>query len=163
MVHLEHPFLPVFDEKSVIFILGSFPSVASRIQNFYYAHPQNRFWKIISYLTKTDPIPSDSEGKKSMLLTHKIALWDVIQSCDIEGSNDNNISNVVPVDLSLILKNFNPKHIFINGNKAYKLYNQYFAHIPIATSKFPSTSSANATYDLKKLIHYWDAIRQYLN
>jgi hypoxanthine-DNA glycosylase len=163
MVRYEHPFLPVFDEKSVILILGSFPSVVSRKQNFYYAHPQNRFWKIISYLTETNPIPPDSEGKKFMLFTHKIALWDVIQSCDIEGSNDHNITNIILVDLSLILRNFNLKHIFINGSRAYELYNQYFFNISIAVSKLPSTSSANASYDFKRLIHYWNGIKQYLN
>jgi hypoxanthine-DNA glycosylase len=163
MIHCVHPFEPIFNEKSVILILGSFPSIASREQKFYYAHPQNRFWKIIAHLTQTDPIPRDIEGKKSMLLAHKIALWDVIQSCDIEGSSDNNINHVVPVDLLPVLKNFNPKHIFTNGNKAHKLYEQYFSNVPIAVSKLPSTSAANAIYGFEKLIHRWEAIKQYLN
>ncbi|MDR2372277.1 MAG: DNA-deoxyinosine glycosylase [Puniceicoccales bacterium] len=160
MVHLEHPFEPIFNEKSEILILGSFPSVVSRKQNFYYAHPQNRFWKIIIHLTKTDPIPNGIEGKKSMLLAHKIALWDVIQSCNIEGSKDNYISNVIPVNLFPLLENAPLRHIFTNGHRAYQLYNQYLSpNIRLPVSRLPSTSPANATYSLEKLIYCWDIIK----
>ncbi|MDR0741021.1 MAG: DNA-deoxyinosine glycosylase [Puniceicoccales bacterium] len=164
MVHLEHPFEPIFNEKSEVLILGSFPSVASRKQNFYYAHPQNRFWKIIAHLTKIDPIPTDIEGKKFILLAHKIALWDVIQSCNIENSNDNRITNVTPANLFSLLKNAPIRHIFTNGHKAYQLYNKYLSlNIFYPVSKLPSTSPANAIYDFEKLIHCWGIIKQYLN
>ncbi|MDR1906961.1 MAG: DNA-deoxyinosine glycosylase [Puniceicoccales bacterium] len=164
MFHLAHPFAPIFDEKSSVLILGTFPSVASREQNFYYAHPQNRFWKIIARLTQTEVFPDRIDGKKQMLLENKIALWDVIQSCDIEGSSDHRIANVTPVDLSFLLKNSNVQRIFTNGDKAYKLYQKYLSqNIPIEVSKLPSTSPANAAYGLEKLIHHWNIIGQYLN
>jgi hypoxanthine-DNA glycosylase len=162
MVYLEHPFAPIFNEKSKVLILGSFPSVASRKQNFYYAHPQNRFWKIMAHLTRTDPIPTDIEGKRSMLLVHKIALWDVIQSCNIKGSSDNHISNVTSVNLFFLLESALIKHIFTNGHKAYQLYNQYLSqNIRCPVSKLPSTSPANATYGLEKLIHHWNIIKSF--
>jgi hypoxanthine-DNA glycosylase len=111
-----------------------------------------------------NPIPTDIEGKKSMLFAHKIALWDVIQSCNIEGSNDNRISNVTPVDLFSLLENVPVRHVFTNGDKAYQLYNKYLSpDICLPVIKLPSTSPANAIYGFERLIHYWNVIKQYLN
>ncbi|MDR0417875.1 MAG: DNA-deoxyinosine glycosylase [Puniceicoccales bacterium] len=159
MAHFKHPFEPIFSKESTILILGSFPSVASRERNFYYAHPQNRFWKIIAHLTQTDPIPTHIDEKKFMLLSHKIALWDVIQSCNIEGSSDSRIRHVIPVDLSSILKNVPISNIFTNGRRAYQLYRKYFSkYFPINVTILPSTSPANAIYNFKKLMDRWSVI-----
>ena len=94
-----HEFEPVYDERSRILILGTFPSVKSREQHFYYGHPQNRFWKLLAALTQWPQIPQTIEEKKQMLLENEIAIWDVIQSCDIAGSSDSSIKNVVPSDV----------------------------------------------------------------
>jgi hypoxanthine-DNA glycosylase len=164
MAHFEHPFIPIFNKESTILILGTFPSVASRKQKFYYAHPQNRFWKIIARLTKTEPVPSDIDRKKQMLLGNKIALWDVVRSCDIEGSDDSHIGNVTPADLPFLLENTNIKHIFTNGRRAYQLYNKYFAkNLSINAAALPSTSPANAIYSFEKLLHSWEIMGRYLN
>jgi hypoxanthine-DNA glycosylase len=154
MKYLIHPFPPIVDKHSKVLILGSFPSIQSREVGFYYAHPQNRFWKLISYLTKTHPIPINITTKREMLLLNNIALWDIVQSCSIQGSNDNTIKDVIPIDLSLILNNSNIKSIFSNGDKAYKLCKKY----SINSIKLPSTSSANASYSFEKLIDEWKVI-----
>jgi hypoxanthine-DNA glycosylase len=164
MVHLVHPFLPVYNKHSRILILGSFPSAKSREDEFYYAHPRNRFWEMLSYITKTDQIPGNIYEKKTMLLKNKIALWDVVKSCDIDGSSDNSITNVTPTDLPAILKNASIKQIFFNGDKAYRLYKTHWLkHIAVETIKLPSTSPANASYDLDRLIQAWRIIIQYLD
>ncbi|HCL03239.1 MAG TPA: DNA-deoxyinosine glycosylase, partial [Lachnoclostridium phytofermentans] len=100
--HVSHTFEPVFDKNSKILILGSFPSVKSREQEFYYGHPMNRFWRMLSTVLEKE-IPSDSSKKREFLLENHIALWDVIDSCDIIGSSDSSIKNVIPTDLSRIL------------------------------------------------------------
>ncbi|MDR1434825.1 MAG: DNA-deoxyinosine glycosylase [Puniceicoccales bacterium] len=159
MAHFEHPFDPVFNEKSEILILGTFPSSVSRERAFFYAHPQNRFWKIMAYFTKTRLFLNSIDEKKSMLLENKIALWDAIKSCDIEGSSDSRIANVVPVDLSPILENAPIKHIFTNGAKAHGLYGKYFSQsISLPATKLPSTSPANASYKFERLLTHWNAI-----
>ncbi|MDR0942192.1 MAG: DNA-deoxyinosine glycosylase [Holosporales bacterium] len=158
MIRLNHTFEPVFNENSEILILGTFPSEKSREFGFYYGHPQNRFWKVIANITKTSPIPNSIDDKKMMLLKNKIALWDIIKSCDIEGSSDNSITNVIPNDLSMILDNSNIKQIFANGNKACELCKKYFVDAII----LPSTSPANATYNLERLIYKWTIITSFL-
>ena len=102
LTHVKHEFDPIFDENSEILILGTLPSVKSREQNFYYGHPQNRFWKVIAALFE-EPVPGKIPEKKDLLLKHHIALWDVIAECDIAGSSDSSIKNVVPAELSVIL------------------------------------------------------------
>ena len=99
--HVKHTFSPVYNEESRILILGSFPSVKSRENQFYYGHPQNRFWKLIAEIFN-EPVPQTIEKKKDLLLTHQIAVWDVIDSCDIVGSSDSSIKNVVPNDMNVI-------------------------------------------------------------
>lgn len=159
MEHVQHNINPVFDKKSKILILGSFPSIKSREEKFFYGHPQNRFWKIIAYITKTEPIPQKIEEKKNMLLLNKIALFDVIKSCDIEGSSDISIKNVEPWDLSIILNKTNIKSIYANGNKAYQLYMKYcYKYTNQSIIKLPSTSSANASYNFEKLLISWSQI-----
>ena len=119
-----HQFEPVFDEHSKVLILGTFPSVKSREQNFYYGHPQNRFWKVLANLTGCE-VPGTVEEKKGFLLREHIAVWDVIAKCDIIGSSDSSIRNVVPADLSRILDHAPIRQIYANGGKAYELYQKY--------------------------------------
>jgi len=147
-----HNIEPVFNENSRILILGSFPSVKSREQQFFYGHPQNRFWKVISNITG-EKVPVTIEQKKRLLLRNNIAVWDVIKSCDIVGSSDSSIENVEVNDFSIILNKAKIEKIYANGDKAYKLFKKYCKNIEI--TKLPSTSPANAQYSLKKLCEEW--------
>ena len=154
-----HNFDPVYDKKSRVLILGSFPSVKSREIAFYYGHPQNRFWKVLGSVFNEE-VPKDIEGKKSFLLKHHIALWEVIKSCDIGGSSDSKISNVVINDLNLIFQEANIEKVFINGTKAYELYMKYgYEKYKKEAIKLPSTSPANAVYSLDKLKEKWEIIK----
>lgn len=154
-----HEFAPVYDEHSRILILGTFPSVKSREQRFYYGHPQNRFWKVLASLTRWPQIPQTIEEKKQMLLQNGIAIWDVIQSCDIAGSSDSSIKNVVPSDIGSILKDSGIKRIYANGNMAKKLYEKYILpEIGVPIIGLPSTSPANAAYSLERLKESWKQI-----
>lgn len=156
---IEHTFLPVFDSNSKILILGSIPSVKSRENGFYYGHPQNRFWKVISGVFNTNT-PETITEKKEMLLQNHIAIWDVIQSCDIIGSSDSSIKNVVPSDINLILNRCDIKAIYANGKTAAKLYRKYtLEKTGRDIIELPSTSPANAAYGLEKLIIEWIRIK----
>ena len=115
--HIVHSFEPIFDSESKILILGTLPSVKSRETNFYYGHKQNRFWKVLAALFQ-EPIPETIDEKKHLLLRHHIAIWDVIQSCDIKGSSDSSIKNGEPTELRKILDAANIKQIYANGSKA---------------------------------------------
>ena len=119
-----HPIAPVFDERSRILILGSFPSVKSREATFFYGHPQNRFWKVLSAVLDVK-CPQTVDDKKWLLLSHRIALWDVIASCRIEGSSDSSIRDVVPTDLRPILDTAPIRAVFCNGQTAFRLYARY--------------------------------------
>ena len=156
---MQHPFEPLYDANSKVLILGTFPSVKSREQSFYYSHPQNRFWKVISALTQV-PLPTTIEAKKAMLLEHNIAIWDVIQSCDIINSSDSSIQNVIPSDLTSLLRHSHITHIYANGATAHKLYQEYCElNTGIEIIKLPSTSPANAIFSLEKLILAWSIIK----
>lgn len=156
--HIVHSFEPVYDKASVILILGTLPSVKSRENNFYYGHKQNRFWKVLATLLK-EPVPDTIEEKKAMLLAHRIALWDVIQSCDIKGSSDSSIKNVQPTDIGMILEKTNITRIYANGNKAGQLYKRYqFPVTGIEAMVLPSTSPANAAWSLDRLCEAWRVI-----
>ncbi len=155
-----HNIEPVYDHNSKILILGSFPSVKSRVACFFYGHPQNRFWKVTSAVYNNE-LPITIEEKKDFLLRNKIAVWDVIKSCDIKGSSDSSIENVIPNDISLILNNSNIETIYCNGNKSYELYMHYiYSNIKIEPIKLPSTSPANAACTLEKLIETWKQIKR---
>ena len=156
--HIVHSFEPVYDKDSEILILGTLPSVKSRENNFYYGHKQNRFWKVLATLLK-EPVPDTIEEKKAMLLAHRIALWDVIQSCDIKGSSDSSIKNVQPTDIGMILEKTNVTQIYANGNKAGQLYKRYqFPVTGIEATVLPSTSPANAAWSLARLCEAWETI-----
>lgn len=153
-----HEFAPVFDERSRILILGTFPSVKSRESQFYYGHPQNRFWKVLAALVGWE-VPQSIEEKKKMLLENHIAIWDVIQSCDITGSSDSSIRNVVPSDIGALLKKSNIQRIYANGTTAKKLYEKYILpEVGMPVIGLPSTSPANAAYTLERLLEVWKQI-----
>lgn len=158
-----HPFPPLYDKNSKILILGSFPSVKSREQNFFYGHPQNRFWKVVSAVMDTDT-PVTIEEKSNFLHENHIALWDVIASCDITGSSDSSIKNVVANDLTDIFKNADIRQIFVNGKTAEKYYNKYIRNtIGREAVCLPSTSPANAGWSVEKLVDAWSVIKEYLD
>ena len=154
-----HELEPIYDRHSKILILGSLPSVKSRENHFYYAHPQNRFWRILEalYDVKLDSV----EAKKQFLYDYNIALWDVIYSCDIQGSSDASIKDVEVNDIEWIVKNSNINKIFVNGKKAEEYYNKYiYPKTNMKCTSLPSTSPANASYNLNKLIEKWKIIRK---
>lgn len=153
--HIIHPIPPFYDENSNILILGSFPSVKSREQLFFYGHPQNRFWKVIASVFETDK-PETIPEKKAFLTEHHIALWDVIGSCDIEGSSDSSIENVVANDISPILKKAKIRGVFVNGKTAEKYYIKYMEpKTGIKAICLPSTSPANAAWSVERLVKQW--------
>lgn len=149
-----HELKPFYNKDSEILILGSLPSVKSREMKFYYAHPQNRFWNTLAKVYK-EPKPNTIKDKKNFLTRHKIALWDVISSCEITGSSDNTIKNVIPNDINLIINNSNITKIFTTGNKAYELYNKYcLKDTNIKATKLPSTSPANCKKDIENTLYH---------
>ena len=158
MIH--HPIPPFYDKNSKILILGSFPSVKSREQMFFYGHPQNRFWKVAAAVFEQD-VPQNIEEKKDFLKCNNIAMWDVIGACEIEGSADSTIRDVVPNDLSLILDTADIRAIFVNGKTTEKYYNKYTKDMTgRPTVCLPSTSPANAAWTLEKLTDAWKVIRE---
>ena len=157
-----HEFEPVFDQNSKVLILGTFPSVKSRENQFYYGHPQNRFWKVIARLTK-EQVPITIEEKKALLLRHGIAIWDVISSCEIKGSSDSSIRNVVPADLYRILDHCDIRRIYANGGTAKKLYERYSkGKTGREIIGLPSTSPANAAYSIDRLMESWGEIGEFI-
>lgn len=148
-------FGPFYDEDSRILILGSFPSVKSREAKFYYGHPQNRFWKIIPAVFNEEAELDTLEKKKNFLKAHHIALWDAIEKCDIIGSSDASIRNVVPTDLNSILKDSHIERIFVNGKTSEKYFNKYQNLTGRTAITLPSSSPANAAYSLERLICEW--------
>lgn len=160
--HVSHGFQPVFNKDSRILILGTLPSVKSREMNFYYGHPQNRFWKVLAEVFQC-PLPGTIEEKKQCLLEHRVAIWDVIASCDIIGSSDSSIKNVEPANLEWILKEAPIKQIYANGGKAWQLYKKYsYPVIKRDCIRLPSTSPANAAWQMERLIPAWSVIKEAL-
>lgn len=157
---LVHTIAPVYDAYSEILILGSFPSVKSREQQFFYGHKQNRFWKVLAQVLGCK-IPESIEEKRTMLLSNHIAVWDVIAGCEITGSSDASIRDVMPNDLSQILKAADIRAIYTNGSKAHQLYQKYLLQTTGREAYLlPSTSPANAGYSLERLVEAWRVISQ---
>lgn len=155
-----HTCYPIYDADCKALILGTFPSVKSRETAFYYGHPQNRFWKTLAGIFG-ETVPTTPDEKKTMLLRNHVALWDVIESCEVTGSSDSSIRNVVPNDITLILKSCNIDHIYGNGEMSVKLYNRYLKESAgMEITKLPSTSPANATFSLERLIESWGIIKE---
>ncbi|MCI9612966.1 MAG: DNA-deoxyinosine glycosylase [Eubacterium sp.] len=155
---IKHTFEPVWNEQSEILILGTFPSVKSRENQFYYGHPQNRFWKLLAGIYE-EPVPETVDAKKELILKHHLAVWDVIGQCDITGSSDSSIRNVIPCDLTKILQKSSIHTIVANGAKAYDLYQKHQQpKTGILAQKLPSTSPANAAWSLDRLQQAWRAV-----
>ena len=155
-----HPIDPVFDTNSRILILGSFPSVKSRESGFFYGHPQNRYWKVLSAVFEAE-CPETIPEKKAFLLRNHIAAWDVIHSCEITGSSDASIRNVTVNDLGMILRAAAIREIYVNGKTAEKMYRKYTEPVlGRPCTVLPSTSPANAAWNLDRLIEAWRVIRQ---
>lgn len=144
-------------------ILGSFPSVKSREQGFYYGHPRNRFWKVLAAVLSVEE-PETIDEKRKLLLENHIAVYDVIEACEIEGSSDSSIRNVTPADIQGMVKASGIKAVFTNGKTAGKLYRKYMEKdIALPMVELPSTSPANAAFSLEKLIDLWKkAMEKYL-
>lgn len=155
---IDHPFPPVVDVDCRVLILGSFPSVKSRADGFFYGHPQNRFWRMLAAIYG-EPVPQDIPAKKALLLCHHIALWDVIASCEITGSSDATVKNAVPVDIARVTDTAPIRRVLCNGALAGKLYARHLeSQIGIQADVLPSTSPANAAWTLDKLIAAWEAV-----
>ena len=155
-----HPFGPLYNENSKVLILGSFPSVKSREENFFYGHPQNRFWKVLSQVLG-QKTPQTIEEKREFLLENSIALWDVIASCEITGSSDSSIKDVTANDISVILDSTHIKKIYVNGKTAEKYFNKYIkSKIGRAAVCLPSTSPANAAWNAERLVCAWKVIKE---
>ena len=154
-----HPIPPVFDADSTVLVLGSFPSVKSRESGFFYGHAQNRFWRVTAAVFSC-PVPATIPEKRAFLLQNHVALWDVIASCDIDGSSDASIKNVRPNDLAPLLAASKITRIFTNGATADALSTRW--QLPatgIPAVRLPSTSPANAAWSLDRLIDAWRVIR----
>ncbi len=154
-----HNIPPVYDENSKILILGSFPSVKSRQTGFFYGHPQNRFWRLLADIYEED-IPIDIEEKKALLLRHNVAVWDVAGACEIEGSSDSSMRNVIPNNIGKILKTADIRTIFVNGKTAEKYYRKYLEEETGRKAVcLPSSSPANAAWTYEKLLDVWKIIK----
>lgn len=159
---ITHPIDPVFDKNSRILILGSFPSVKSRASGFFYGHPQNRFWKVLS-VELACGVPVTVDEKKAMLLSNGIAVWDVVAECSIVGSSDSTLNAFAANDITPILDHADIKAIYTNGKKAFELYNRLiFQNLGFPAVCLPSTSPANAASSLEALIERWSVIKEHL-
>lgn len=154
-----HTIAPVYNPDSKVLILGSFPSVKSREQQFFYGHPQNRFWRVVAGVFDC-PVPRDIPEKKALLLGHGVAVWDVIASCTISGSSDASIRDVVPNDITKILEAADIRGIYANGAKSCELYQKYiYPQTGRKIIKLPSTSPANAAFSYERLLEQWRVIK----
>ena len=159
---ITHAFDPVFDSESRILILGTMPSPKSRELGFYYSHPRNRFWPVLAKIFGEN-VPETPEERKNFALRHKIALWDVLKECDIEGASDSSIKNAVPNDLSVILNSAEIKAIFTTGATAAKLYKKFIEpETKIPATALPSTSPANAKIKFEELCEEYKIVLEYL-
>lgn len=153
-----HPFEPVIDENSRILILGSFPSVKSRENKFYYGHPKNRFWRMLAQILDCE-LPVTIDDKRRMVLDNEIALWDTLASCEIHASADSSIKSEAPNDIPMLVKKYRIKKVLFNGKTSFKYYEKYFKNADgmenITKTVLPSTSPANAAVSLEMLIQIW--------
>ena len=161
-----HPFKPVFDKNSKILILGSFPSVISRKFGFYYANPQNRFWRVLAQILNAST-PVSTDEKRNFRLAYRIAIYDAAISCEIKGSSDAKMTAVVPANLEPIFSGARIVQVFANGGKAHEICEKYLkTQILNATSeesvKLPSTSPANANFSFERLVQEWTVVAEAL-
>jgi len=157
--HVVQTFAPVYDIDSTVLILGTLPSVKSRESCFYYGHPQNRFWKVLAEIFE-EPVPQTIDEKKGLLLRNRVAIWDVVESCDIIGSSDSSIKNVTAADVASLLQETGITKVYANGGLAKKLYDRFLAEkTGVAAVQLPSTSPANARFSLTDLVNEWKQIQ----
>ena len=162
MEHIIHSIEPVFDAESRVLILGTMPSPKSREVQFYYGHPQNRFWRVLAAVLGEE-VPQSVPEKKAMLLRHRIALWDVLAECEITGASDSSIRNPVANDLSVILNHAQVQAVFTTGATAWKLYTRLQKpHTGIEAVRLPSTSPANCAVKMEALTEAYKAILPWL-
>lgn len=155
-----HTLKPIFNAESSVLILGTMPSPKSRENNFYYGNPQNRFWKVLSAVFN-EKLPESNKERTELLLKHRIALWDVLASCEIKGADDSSIKNPVPNDLSIILDACNIKAIFTTGKKAFLLYQRFCEpKTKIQAISLPSTSPANCRMSFESLVESYMIIKE---
>ncbi len=160
--YVSHAFAPVYNEHSRVLVLGTMPSPGSRKQGFYYSHPQNRFWKTLSAIL-SEELPKTAQQKRELVLAHRIALWDVLKSCEITGASDASIKNPVSNDLSIILNTADIRAIFATGRKAEQLYTRLcLPHTGIPIVYLPSTSPAHRLYSDEQLAEKYAVILPYL-
>lgn len=153
-----HTIPPLYDSHSRVLLLGSIPSPKSREAGFFYAHPQNRFWRVLAAVLGEE-VPQTIEEKRAMCLKHHVALWDTIARCDIEGASDTSIRNAIPNDIGKLVRESEITRIFATGGKSAELYRKLIEpqlHIPI--TQLPSTSPANAAWSLERLIEAYRVI-----
>ncbi|MBR6030003.1 MAG: DNA-deoxyinosine glycosylase [Clostridia bacterium] len=162
IVHVVHPFEPLFSPESRVLILGSFPSVKSREQGFFYGHRQNRFWPMLAAVYgERAPDWADIPAKRDLVLRHHLALWDSIYACDITGSSDASVRNAVPIDIARITGAARIERILCNGALSGRLYRQYLEPVTgIPALVLPSTSPANAAFSMDRLVEAWGAALQ---
>lgn len=160
--HIKHPFGAVIDKNCKIIILGSVPSVKSVEGNFFYMHPKNRFWVVMSALLGTDLYNADIKIRTKTLISRNIALYDSVEECDIMGSSDSKISNVIPADIPALMTGTGISHIFCNGAASYNYLVKFHPQLAKMTVKLPSTSPANAACSLERLIGEWAIILDYI-
>lgn len=154
-MQVNHPFEPIAAQNSRVLILGSFPSVKSREIQFYYGHKQNRFWKVMAAVCDC-AVPQTTEEKRAMLYQNRIAVWDVLESCEIEGSADASIRHPVVHDIAGLIADTEIAAVFFNGKTAYQLYQKHGEPLGMTTKVLPSTSPANAAFSLEKLCDVWN-------
>lgn len=160
--HVTHEFLPIFDKNSRILMLGTMPSPKSREVGFYYGHPRNRFWKVVSDVCG-EVLPESKEDKIAFALRNKIAVWDVLAGCEIKGADDSSIRNPIPNDMDVILKQADIRAVFATGTKAGQLYKRYCYHkTGIEAICLPSTSPANCRVSYEELYEAYAVICRYL-
>ena len=159
-----HPLKPIYNSESKVLILGSFPSIKSRENSFYYANPRNKFWSTLEKVFK-EKIKNTNQDREKFLLSHKIALFDVVYSCNITGSSDSSIKDVVPNDIKKIVDESKIEAIFTTGTKAYSLYNKYLLKdVGIEAFKLPSPSPANCKRGIEEvLVNSYSKIKEYLD
>ena len=156
-----HPIKPIFDKNSRVLILGTMPSPKSRESGFYYMHPRNRFWPVMENILG-EKAPQDSAGKAEWLLSHGIALWDVLKSCEIESASDSSIKNPVVNDFGEIFRTADILKVFATGKKAAQLYSRYSEW----SKRYPitallSTSPANCGFNMERLTEDYRRILEF--
>jgi hypoxanthine-DNA glycosylase len=157
--HLSHPLKPIYDEHSRMLILGTFPSPKSREAGFYYSHPQNSFWRVMATVMESE-VPQNNEEKTIFLLKNKIALWDVLHSCEITGAADGSIRNPVVNDFSELLHKTDIKAVFTTGRTAMKLYQKHcLPKTGIPALYLPSTSPANRSCNFEVLVEKYAVVK----